>query len=261
MTKKRELVELNQNIHGDLKVVPGAAISQASKQHIIGVKVNELGQALSAFPVFLMRSKQPDSDSPLWALSAITSFEQNVNLFVVDGQWDSVYVPSAMRTFPMFLTVAGQGKEGYSVGINPESSVFSKESGDALFDEDGNATDYLSSVTAQLDADIKNEVFTYRFTKQLDELGLIREVNVVLRFADNNEHTLKGLHTINEEKFNELSDETILALRENGFLVSIYAMLFSVFQVNSLAKRHNLKDGTIKIVDVKVEPHSQQVAH
>lgn len=255
---KRTLVELNQNVHGDLKVVPNAALIQAAKQHIIGVKVNELGQVLSDMPIFFTRVDLAPDDPHAWSLSAITGLHPGTNLFVVDEQWDGVYLPSALRTFPLYLMPATGEQAGYSVGIEPESPMFSRTEGTALFDNDGNASEYLSQLTVQLDADIKHEVLTYRFVKQLSELKLLREIDVVVTFDDHKLHTLKGLHTINEDKFREFSDETILALQENGHMASIYAMLFSIYQLHGLVKRHNLKPDTQKIIDIKVAVTSSE---
>ncbi|MEO0367985.1 MAG: SapC family protein, partial [Pseudomonadota bacterium] len=145
---KRELQELNQNLHGQLKVAPNAVVSQAAQQHMIGLKISEVGQALAEFPVFFTKLEEAAAQGrPPWSISAITSLEPNKNLFVHEEQWDACYTPSAMRTYPMHLMSAGEGKEGYSVGIDPQSNAFTEGEGHDLFDEDGKATVYLSRVT------------------------------------------------------------------------------------------------------------------
>ena len=247
-------VELNPEEHGDLRVVANCVIGQAATQHMIALKFNEVAPAQTEFPVFLTRpEKEQNEEQTQWSLSAITSLEAKQNLFVTDHKWDAIYVPSAMRTYPMFVIQASGDKKGFTVGINPTSSAFSKTEGEALFDEQGKATEYLSHVTAQLEADIKNEVTSYKFIKRLSELDLIREVTLLVTFADQTSHTLRGLHSVDEKVLHELPDQTILALKEEGFLVPIYALLLSLYQVNALIKRHNLREASKKVVDIKVQ--------
>lgn len=249
---KPKIVELNQNTHSQLKVARGCAVKQAATQHLIGLKVNELVRALAEFPVFFTRpEKASDEGIERWSLSAMMSITAGQNLYVVDDAWDAVYLPSAMRTYPLFLMQSSNGKKSYSVGIDPTSKAFADD-GEPLFDEEAKPTPLLNQMTAQLDADINNEILTYKFVQQLLELELIQEIKLSIIFADNTKHTLRGLHTINEVKFHELSDESTLALKRKGFLAPIYAMLFSTYQLNALIKRHNLQSGANQVLEIKV---------
>ena len=250
----QSLVELHQSQHAHLKVRDNSALKRVSDQHMIGLKVTEVAQAQSEFPVFFTQTQgSADSGETTWGLSAITGLEVNHNLFVQNQQWDAIYVPTAMRTYPLFLMPAPEGKEGYSVGISPDDDSFTEQEGEALFNEDGAPSDYLNRVTTLLQAEIKNEVLTYQFVKALDDLKLIRPVNAVITFEDGSKHTLRGLSSINEEKLIELSHEAQLTLVKRGFLAPIYGMLFSMYQLHSLVKRHNLAEGTRKIFDLRVE--------
>ena len=81
----------------------------AKKQHVISLKVTEVSKAVSCFPVFLTRV----TDKGDWAISAVTSFEVESNLFVKDNAWDASYLPTGMQTYPFFLMNSPAG--GWSV--------------------------------------------------------------------------------------------------------------------------------------------------
>lgn len=244
-----ELKELNPSDHGDLKVALNSAVKVAENQHLINLKVSEVGHAITNFPVFFTKVTN-DTD---WALSAITSFELNANLFVKDNTWQGSYQPTGMQTYPFFLMNSPDKEGEFTMGIEESNDAFSKEEGEPLFDENGKASVYLSRLTAQLQSDINNEIHTYQFTKKLDELGMLKPMDLLVQYADGAINTLKGLHTIDEEKLQNLDLEAIDDLRNTGYLGPVYGLLMSIFQLNAMIKRHNDFDGLKKVVQVKLE--------
>ena len=152
-----ELVSLSNDKHKSLKVVSGADIYFAKQQHLLNVRINEVGQAQSNFPVFLTK----DPTAGVWCLSAITSFEVGRSLFVVNDQWQASFKPSVMQTFPFFLMESANDDKGYTLGIDEYSSVFSTDQGEPIFDSAGNASILLSQATKALEADIQHDINTY----------------------------------------------------------------------------------------------------
>lgn len=252
--KKATLVELSLEDHADLKLDPSCAIKVAENQHLINLKVSELSMAVSSSPVFLSQT----SDSSEWTVSAINSFEMDKNLFVEDGKWTGTHVPIGMQTYPFFLMRKDGEENNLTIGINEESEAFSKEEGEALF-EDGKASVRLSQATAQLEVEIKNNMQTYQFAKKLSELELIKPVDVQVIYQDGKTNILKGLNTIDEAKFNELNSEQFEEIRKAGFLPGIYSMLISIYQFNNLIRLHN-KQSDAKVVQVKLETPKEEAA-
>lgn len=244
------LVELSSKQHSNLKVDPFGALNVAKDQHIINLKVSEVGMAISSFPVFLSRvSEEAD-----WTLSAINSFEIGESLFVENNEWTATHIPISMQTYPFFLMRKGEDDDkNFTIGINEESPVFSTQEGEPLFDAEGKASIRLSQATAQLEVEIQNNVHTYQFTKRLDELDLIKNIDLLVQYADGKVNTLKGLKTIDEETFTALSPEDFQELRKAGYLAPIYSMLTSVYQLNNLIKRHNKRYPQKKVAQVKFE--------
>lgn len=245
-----ELTELNSKVHANLKIVPNCAINVAATQHVIGVRVTEVAQCVSTFPVFLSKV----AESGQWALSAISSLEVGKSLFVENDVWQGAYMPAGMQAYPLFLMRKGEGDDNnYAVGIDEQSSAFSNSEGEALFDDNGKATLMLENRTKQLEANLKNDYLTYQFAQRIEELDLAKSINVLVRYADGTVNTLQGLHTIDEDKVQALSADTVAELHKNGYLATIYGMLMSMHQLNNLIQRHNKQNDSNKIGQIKLQ--------
>lgn len=244
-----ELVELSSKTHADLKLVENCALMEAKTQHVIGLKVSEVGMAASSFPLFFTKNSQTGD----WAISAVSGLELNTNLFIEDDYWDATYLPTIMQTYPFYLMKSERDEGSYTIGIDEENKAFSKTKGKPLFESSGKASIMLSGITTMLEEDIKNQIHTHQYSKALDELGLIKGMNVLVQYSDGNTNTLQGLYTPDEEKLQSMSIEDLDALRQKGYLAPIYSMLISIYQLNTMILRNNRLDGTRKIKQVQLE--------
>jgi hypothetical protein len=253
--KTPTLTELTLSAHADLKVDPQGAINIAAKQHLINLKVGEVGMAVSSFPVFISRV----SETTDWNVSAINSFQLGDNLFVQNDAWIGTHLPIGMQTYPFFLMRSPSDTKNFTIGIDETNSVFSKEEGEALF-EDGKASIRLSQATAQLELEVKHDVHTYKFTKKVEELGLVRAMDLQVQYHNGTVNTLKGLNTIDELALQELDSEKFEELRKENYLMPLHSMLTSIFQFNNLIKLHNLKHPDNTIAQVKLEVPKEEAA-
>ncbi|WP_299080896.1 SapC family protein [uncultured Paraglaciecola sp.] len=246
MTK---LVELNSKSHQGLKVRPNCHIAMAANQQIMKLRVTETSKAVTSFPVFFTREQRTGA----WVLSALTSLENGSNLFVREQQWDSAFLPSSMQTYPLFLMQSEKQENSFTIGVLEQSAAFSKETGEPLFDTQGRATLYLSRIQKLLEADIKNDMQTSHFCQKLEELGLLKSINLVIQFQDDSVQHLNGLHTLDEDKLHALSAEQLAELNKLGYLIPIHAMLISIYQLNTLVKKNNELHSMRVIKQLKIE--------
>lgn len=188
-----------------------------------------------------------------WNISAVTSFEAEHNLFVENGHWQAAFKSNSMKTFPFYLMNSPKGDNSYTIGINEKSSVFSSSEGEAIFEQSGKASLLLSQVKTLLETDIENSIQTYQFGQALNELGLFKSINILVRYQDDSLQTLQGLYTIDEDKLQRLSAEQLETLNKKGYLTPIHAMLVSIFQLNALIQRNNNIEKLPKIKNIKLE--------
>lgn len=244
-----ELTELTAAKHSALRVVPKRVLDVIKTRHLINIRVNEVGQATSCFPCFVTRANNSSS----WALSAVSGLELGKNLFLKEEQWNAIYQPSSMQTYPFHLMKSPKDETKFAIGFDPQSNALSENEGEPLFEDGKKASLYLSRISALLEANINNDIQTFEFTKKLSELGLIKSINVLVEHDDGTVNTVKGLHTIDEDKLQSLSAEDFEGLRSKGYLAPIYALLISVFQLNSLLQKHNAATQGPSITQIRLE--------
>nr|WP_297349939.1 SapC family protein [uncultured Glaciecola sp.] len=247
--KKLTLVELSSKTHKELKITNNAVIQHIAKQHLMNLRATELGQAATCYPVFATKN----THNGFWTFSALTSFVPNENLFVKNDKFDVIYRPTSTQTFPFYLMKAPAEENAYTIGIIEDQGDFSKTTGEPLFDENSNPTEATKRRAQLLDADVQKDIQTAQFSKTLDDLGLFKHLDMNVQLFDGEPKTIKGLHTIDEDRFQALSIEELDSLRKQGYLMPIHAMLISLLQVNRLITINNENVERARIVEVKME--------
>ncbi len=243
------LTELSSKQHQSFKIAPSAHIDYAKKQHFVSITASELSAAASCFPVFASKNEKNGG----WSLSAITSFELENNLFIENELWTAIFQPNSIRTYPLYLMRSDKDERQYTVGILEESDAFSSSEGTPLFKDDGTATDYLSEATRMLESQLANMKQTFEFGKVLEQMKLLRSVDVSVQYQDGKTNIIKGLYTIDENAFRALSADQLKDLNAVGYLTPIHAMMISLYQLNSILNKNNLRADKVKIVKVNLD--------
>jgi hypothetical protein len=104
-----------------------------------------------------------------------------------------------------------------------------------------------------LEADIKNDIQTMKFSQKLQELNLLKSISLSIQYQDDSVQNLNGLHSLNEDTLHALSTKQIDELNKLGYLIPIHAMLISIYQLNSLVKRNNGLQNFKPIKQLKIE--------
>jgi hypothetical protein len=244
-----ELKELSQQTHQDTKVTPGAQLAFAKNQQIMRIRVNEVPQAITSFPVIFTRNGHNGS----WVLSILTGLADIQNTFVKDEQWSAIFQPSAMQTHPLYLMQSASNKDTYSIGINDTNEAVNLHTGQSLFDDKGQPSLYLSRTKAMLEASIQHDLQTQEFIKTVEDLDLLKAIDLHISFASGVGQKLAGLYVLDESKLKQLSGEQLAQLNAKSYLVPMHAMLASLHQINALIRNNNELDPDNKIVKLKME--------
>ncbi|WP_449359356.1 SapC family protein [Alishewanella longhuensis] len=77
---------------------------------------------------------------------------------------------------------------------------------------------------------------THNFTEKLKSLDLIKE-QVLTLTINGEKRNINGIHMVDDQKLNELSDEVFLELRKQGYLTAIYAHLMSLQHTQKLVQK------------------------
>jgi len=248
-----KIVELNSTAHRTYKILPDSAYQFAANQQVMLIKYPEIAPSAANFPVFLTR----DPNNGRLVFSALMSFESQQNLMIKNKQWIASYQPVCMRTYPLFLMRSVADKTKLTIGVNEENPHVCTDNGNALFDKHGEPSEMLIGIQKLLETDLKNEADTQSFVNVLEAHNLLRKVDMVVATSTNSTFKIAGLHTIDEDVLRTLDTDNVISLNQQGYLQQIHALLFSIYQINGLIRKHN-DVSSEKIKRVKLESHKDQ---
>lgn len=221
--------------HSQLRLRPLDGYSFASRQHLVSLVLHEFGIASAHYPIVFVKAAEEGKFMPV----ALLGLEMGKNLFVdASGQWRrGVYVPAAFRRYPFALVQTGvvEGAVNLSVCIDLESRFLGTEEGHKLFDEQGSPTQTLEKIREFLKELAVSEKMVEEFSRQIVELDLL--VPGDLRIRDGEKfRQYDGCYVIDENRLDQLTDEHLVLLRQKGYLAPVYAHLFSLLRLQSLAE-------------------------
>jgi hypothetical protein len=226
------LVTLDSRAHGNLRVSRHTS-PQAAQVDAVSVVPREFQRLVAHYPIFFTKSAESGRFEP----AALLGFQKKENLFFVEGRWDVAYVPLQVQRQPFSLIPRAQGSA--DIAIDMSSPQVRTDAGERLFDDDGQPSKYLQSVTSILSTLVSGLAEGYAFTAKLAELNLIEPVGINIEFVDHSEAKLQGLYWIAAAALKGLSGAQLAELRDRGFLEWLYFQMASVSHVSSLVARKN----------------------
>lgn len=241
------IVAVKKDQHQNLKVSSKRDLSQFAGQHIAPVNVREFAQASTSYPIVLIHDEQSNQ----YRSVAMLGLETGENLYLDDNKWQAIYVPQAFSTIPFSLGLDPDKEQTLTSCIDLDSPFVGEDKDVALFDENGEETEFYKSMHDQLGRLYESEVATQNFVKMLEENDLLQELELKIDVNDGQNKRLVGLFGINDKKLTELADDKVLEMHKSGAFMAIYAMLSSAGQINRLAQLRNTSNNPKKVVNVQ----------
>jgi len=229
------IVPVKKEQHQNLKIANKRNLAHAAGQHIVPVNAREFAQASTSFPVVLVQ----DPDSKRFRSVIMLGLEGGENLFYSDDKWHGLYVPQSIGMAPFGLGLDPEKEKTLTTCVDLDSPFVGEDKDQALFDAEGNDTEFFKNVQDSLGQLYDNEVASEKFVQEVVDKDLLQELELTIAFASGEKKKLTGIFTLNEKKLQALSDEQVLDFHKRGMFVPIYAMLGSIGQVNRLIQLHN----------------------
>ncbi len=230
MTSTAKIVPLNKEQHAETKINNNKAFAHIGNEHMLPVVVHEFVVAGAEFPIVFIKNQDVIQPVALLGLAA------SQNLFIQDEQWQALYVPRAVRNYPLVLVKDKPDGERLMVALDETSDRVSQTEGNALFNADGSESEFLTFRKQQMADYVDMATVTRNFVEKLQSLDLISEQVLTLNIKGE-ERRINGIYLVDETKVNALSDEQFLELRKNGYLTAIYAQLMSLQHTQKLVKK------------------------
>ena len=231
--------QLNNTSHRNIKIRTSRDVSDLKDQSILPLVLAEFPQAAIEFPICFIKNNQNDDIQTV----ALMGIESKENLFVVDdNKWDGAYMPARYTHRPFGLVQNPNDQTNFGIAINVESNLVNEEEGVALFDAEGNESEFLTKQKEAMSAYLQQEQMTKAFTKELIDKDFLVQKQINVKVQDQ-QYDIDGVYIIDEKKIDALSDEDFLDLRKRGLLNPIFTHLISMRQMNNLIKRKSEKMG------------------
>jgi len=227
---------LDKKVHQYLKFSPAKGYQFAEDIPASVLSHLEMAAASRYYPIVFLTGGDNNPCMP----HALLTLKQKKNAFVTDdGVWAAGYIPMHVQRYPFILGRVAKGKN-YVVMIDENAPQFQSDKGVPLFDDSGEATDFLKNTIAFLEKYIKDLEITRLLVQEIDKSGLL----IPMKAKDSpksEEKILKGFQTIDAKKMLKLDDATLAGWVRKGIMPMIHAHLTSLANFNDLAKLQGLK--------------------
>ena len=233
---------LNPDEHKDIRVIASRGEKYGENINTVPVIADELRSLVIEYPICFLK----DPNTGQFGLFALTGLEPGQNLYLQGDQWKANYLPLHIRRQPFLTGITGKAGEH----PNPDNTVVTiqlqhkrvtEKGGEAIFDEQGNATDYLRNVSNILANLIQGLPKTESFIQALLAQGLLEQLQLNVTLANGEQKTLQGFYGINENKLASLKGADLENFFSKGYLQACYMIIASVGHIQKLINWQNNK--------------------
>lgn len=229
------LVAVNAQYHQALKVNKQKAEEAIADQHMLPVVISEFLKLVVEFPILFSKS----TETGRFLCIALLGFKEGENLFWHAAKFNSLYSPLNAARHPFFVGKSDKSDGESILCIDQQSAAISSIDGESLFTAQGQPSDYLNEIQQILAELIAGEAQTEAYIDCLLGNELLVPLKLDISFGDKSQIKIKGLYSIDEDKLNNLSLSALGALKQQGYLQTIYTQLASLGQIYALIERRN----------------------
>lgn len=232
------LVLLDKTAHRHMHINSGLVEVQGGKLNMVPVVLSEFLKLVVQYPIAFAKNKETGR----FVCVALFGFHDNENLFVENGQWNSIYIPLQISRQPFFLGNVSENpaeSDQFVVCIDVEHESIQAEGGETIFDADGNETAYLERMKQGLAELLDGELPTQQFIETLAGLKLLVPMQLEITFENMDSTQVEGLYTIDETRLDALTADDIANLHAQRYLGPIHTMLASLGHIYSMIDRRN----------------------
>ena len=210
---------VSASAHGKFKARPEMDFAFAAKSNTTPLTAPEFVLVARHYPIIFVGDQMVPS--------AVMGLKIDENLYVsAKGEWDAYsYVPAYIRRFP-FILLGNQGDERLQLGVE-ETANSTKAGARALF-EGEKETEFVRQQLDMCEQFHNAYLYTRDFSQAIIDAKLIEERELNVPISATETAKLGTFNAVNEEKFKDLPDATVLDWKKKGFLHAVYFHLQSL---------------------------------
>ncbi|NOR40208.1 MAG: multidrug transporter [Gammaproteobacteria bacterium] len=227
---------LNKDKHRQLRIKTGYGAALGDTVMYVMTFPMEFRDIQNCYPILFTK----DSNTGGFFAAAVMGFEADQNLFLQDDGWDAAYVPALVQRQPFLIATGGEGDDKPpSVSLDLDHPRVSQDDGEALFDGDGNTTEFLDQKIALLDKLHRGLQHSVGFIDALLQHELLEQITLDIAFNDGEKKSLQGFYSIAEERLYQLKGDVLESLNQAGYLQPVFMAVASLSRTRDLIERRN----------------------
>ncbi len=227
---------LDKDKHRQVRVRTGYGAALGDAAMYVMTYPMEFRDIQSCYPILF--TKDPNTGG--FFAVALLGVEADQNLFLQDGGWDASYVPAMVQRQPFLIATGGDGdNQNPVVSLDLDHPRVSNDDGEALFDDQGNTSDFLNQKISLLDKIHRGLQHGVGFIDTLLKHELLEEITLDIAFNDGSKRSVQGFYCIAEERLYQLQGEVLEALNNAGYLQPVFMAVASLSRMRDVFERRN----------------------
>ena len=227
---------LNKEKHRQLRIKTGYGAALGDAVMYAMTYPTEFRDIQSCYPILF--TKDPNTGG--FFAAAVLGFEPDQNLFLQDNSWDASYVPAVLQRQPFLIATGGEGdNESPVVSLDLDHPRVSQDEGEALFDAEGSATEFLNQKIALLDQLHHGLQHSSGFIDTLLQHELLEQITFDIAFNDGSKESVQGFYSIAEERLYQLKGDVLESLNRAGYLQPVFMAVASISRMRNVIERRN----------------------
>ncbi len=227
-------VAVSAQHHADVKVKRNRTFRYCANIHAVPVLAEEMPQLQNHYPLVF-------GPGPSAGVMALLGLRAGENLFIrEDGTWAfNSQIPAYIGRYPFILVEMPEDKRLVLIMEEDEEILVRGEGseGDLPLFKDGKGTKEGEDILNYCVAFNQSARQTQLFCEEVEKLGLLVDQRAEVVTPEGKQLSLSGFRVIDEQKFNELPDETFLEWRKRNWIGLVYAHFVSLGRWQNLIDR------------------------
>ena len=238
----KEPTALDTVVHRNLRLDNTVnAISRLAPFTSFMITLSEFAEASREYPILFVRAA-PENGKDTVAPVAVFGLKPGENLFLRGDQWLGSYLPAMIRAYP-FTMARIEGSDRWAMVFDNSWEGLRLEQGQALFNEKGEATEFLNQVHRFVQ-EIENDVErTRRACAELLEMNLLKPMRFDATLANGETLSVDGFMTIDDEAVVKLPDSELARIYRSGLIHVLQTHHLSLGNMRRLLDRRLAQQG------------------
>lgn len=226
--------------HRSLRVDTTIVDTKHNQMNTAYITIGELSTLIHEYPIFI--TKNPNTGAFLF--NALLGIKSGQNLFIKNNKWQARYLPLDIirRPFQAMLTEEDDFSGG-KIAIDINNELVNENTGQELFNEDGQATAYLERIQQTFSQLMGGAQQSNKMLEILYKHDLLEPVTLNLELTNNEKSQLSGLYAIKKESLAKLNGEDLDECHKSGALQVCHLIMSSGAHVEKLIRWANEING------------------